>query len=106
MKIAVSSTGGSINAQVSSNFGRCPYFVIYDTDTKKYEIVSNPAVGVLGGAGPEAANLINNKGCKVILTGQVGPKAKVALEKLGIKIVTGISGMVKDAVENYLKSLE
>ncbi|MBU2472187.1 MAG: hypothetical protein KKF20_07235, partial [Bacteroidetes bacterium] len=34
MKIAVTSTGGSMDVLVSEQFGRCQYFIIYDTETK------------------------------------------------------------------------
>jgi len=104
MKIAVSSTGGSLSAQVSPNFGRCVYFVIVDSETLKFEVFSNPAEGMMGGAGPEAARQIKEKGCEVVITGQVGPNAQRALQEYGIEIVTGASGTVKEAVENYLKS--
>jgi len=103
MKIAVSSTGGSLNAQVSPNFGRCAYFVIVDSETMKFEIMQNPAEGMLGGAGPEAARQIKERGCSVVITGQVGPNAEVALKQYGIEIVRGASGTVREAVENYLK---
>jgi predicted Fe-Mo cluster-binding NifX family protein len=104
MKIAVSATGGSMSAQVSGQFGRCAYFLIVDSETMKFEPISNPAQGMMGGAGPEAARVISSKGAEVVLTGGVGPNAKSALDAAGIKIVTGYSGgmTVKEAVEKYL----
>ena len=101
MKIAVSSTGGSMSAQVSPTFGRCAYFVIVDADTMKFEVLSNPAEGMMGGAGPEAARQIQQKGCGVVLTGKVGPNAQRALEQYGIKAVSDAAGTVKEAVEKY-----
>ena len=104
MKIAVSSTGGSLSAQVSPTFGRCAYFVIVDSGTMKFEVLSNPAEGMMGGAGPEAARQIKEKGCEVVVTGQVGPNAESALKQYGIAVAGGASGTVKEAVENYLKN--
>jgi len=104
MKIAVSAAGGSLSAQLSPAFGRCAYFVIVDSETMKFEVLSNPAEGMMGGAGPEAARQIQQKGCEVVITGQVGPNAQRALEQYGIKAVTGASGTVKEAVEKYLSS--
>jgi len=106
MKIAVSATGGSMNAQVSQQFGRCQYFLIVDSETMRFEPVSNPGIGIMGGAGPEAARVIASKGAGVVLTGSVGPNAKSALDAAGIKIVTGFKSdiTVKEAVEQYIKS--
>ena len=41
MKIAVSAMGGSMDAKVSEQFGRCAYFLIVDSEDMKFEPVSN-----------------------------------------------------------------
>ena len=102
MKIAVSATGGSSNALVEPRFGRAPYYVIVDTDTMRFGVVTNPEVHRASGAGPAAAALIANSGATVLLTGGVGPNAKRALDAAGIEIIEGASGTVKDAVQVYL----
>ncbi|MBN2543692.1 NifB/NifX family molybdenum-iron cluster-binding protein [bacterium] len=104
MKIAVTSTGGSLNAQVAPNFGRCAYFIIVNSEDMKFEPISNPGTGMMGGAGPAAARLINDRDCKVLLTGSVGPNAQSALKQFDIEVVTGVSGTVKEAVDNYLET--
>ncbi len=105
VKIAVSATGGSMNAQVSEQFGRCAYLLIVDSETMRFEAVSNPGVRMIGGAGPESARAITTHGAKVVLTGKVGQNAKDALDSAGIAIVSGIPGTktVKEAVEEYLR---
>ena len=103
MKIAVTATGGSMSAQVAQNFGRCEYFIIVDSDTMKFEPVSNSATSMMGGAGPAAAKVINDKDCKILLTGAVGPNAENALKQYGIEVVQGTAGTVKEAVEKYIK---
>ena len=105
MKIAVSATGDSMNAEVSEYFGRCAYFLIVDSQTMKFEPISNAGTGMMGGAGPEAVRLISSRGAEIILTGAVGPNAKSALDAAGITIVTGSrsSMTVKEVVEKYLE---
>jgi len=104
MIIAVTSTGGSMEALVSEQFGRCQYFLIVDTDTMKFEAVSNPGEQMQSGAGPKAAEIIINKGAKVVLTGHVGDKAEEVLKRGGVNIIDGFKGTekVKDAVNNYI----
>lgn len=104
MKIAVSATGGSISAQMDERFGRCAYFVIVDSETMKFTAFANPASELSGGSGPAAVREITKQDVQVILTGSVGGNAQRALEAADIKIVTGFTGTVKEAVEKYLKS--
>ena len=103
MKIAVSSTGGSINALVEERFGRAPYYVIVDSTTMRFGLVSNPSVTSAHGAGPQTAALVHERGATVVLTGRVGPNARKALDALGITVVEGTTGTVRHAVEAYLR---
>ena len=101
MKIAVSATGPSLDAQVDPRFGRCQYFVVVNPDTMEFESVENTSAGASGGAGISAAQMISSKGVEAILTGNCGPNAYQVLSPAGIKVVTGVSGKVQDAVQNY-----
>jgi predicted Fe-Mo cluster-binding NifX family protein len=103
MKLCVSATGTDLEATVDSRFGRCQYFLFVDSETMDFESVGNPAFTAGGGAGIQAAQLVVNKGAVIVLTGNVGPNAFQALQAAGIKIVTGISGTVKEAVEKFKK---
>ena len=101
MKICVSATSGSLDAEVDSRFGRCPYFVIVDSETMKFDAVANDSSSAAHGAGIQAAQTVVNLGVKVVITGNVGPNAFNVLSATGIKIVTGASGSVREAVEKY-----
>ncbi len=104
MKIAVSSTGGSMDAMLNERFGRCEYFIIYDSETEKFDAVSNLGEQMQGGAGPKAAELIKKYDADVIITGNIGDKAETALNKANIKIAEGYSGStkVKEAIEKFI----
>lgn len=101
MKIAVSATSGNLDAQIDPRFGRCPCFVIVDSETMKFETVQNVSQSAPSGAGIQAAQIVANKGAEVVLTGNVGPNAFQALSSLGIKVVTGAFGTVREAVERF-----
>ena len=103
MKICVSAVANSLDAQLDPRFGRCPYFVIVDSESMQFEAIPNMASGATGGAGIQAAQIIANNGVKVVITGNVGPNAFQALSAAGIKIVTGVFGTVREAVEKYKK---
>ncbi len=101
MKICVTAAAGGLDAQVDPRFGRCPYFVIVDSETMKFETVANTASGAMGGAGIQAAQTVASKSVKVLITGNVGPNAFQSLSAAGIKIVTGAFGTVREVVERY-----
>jgi predicted Fe-Mo cluster-binding NifX family protein len=101
MKICVTAAADGLDDQLDPRFGRCPYFVIVDSETMKFETVANTASGAMGGAGIHAAQMVASKGVKVLITGNVGPNAFQALSAAGIKIVTGAFGTVREAVERY-----
>lgn len=101
MKICISASANSLDAPVDPRFGRCPYFVIVDSETMQFEAIPNMASGVMSGAGIQAAQTIANRDVEVLITGNVGPNAFQALSAAGIKIVTGASGTVRDVIERY-----
>jgi predicted Fe-Mo cluster-binding NifX family protein len=101
MKICVTATANSLDAQIDPRFGRCSYLVIVDSETMQFEAIPNMAAGAAGGAGIQAAQTIASKGVKLLVTGNVGPKAFQALSAAGIEIATGAFGTVREAVEKY-----
>jgi predicted Fe-Mo cluster-binding NifX family protein len=103
MKICVSATSNSLDSLVDPRFGRCPYFIIVDSETMQYEAIPNPAVYAASGAGVQAVQLIASKGVEVVITGNVGPNAFQALSAMGVKVVVGAYGTVKEVVEKYKK---
>lgn len=108
MKIAVSSTGPSLQDQLDPRFGRAAGFVIVDLETGTSQYLDNGRGQLLGhGAGIQAAETIARAGAKVLLTGQVGPKAFQALSAAGINIVQNMEGMtVGQAVAEFQKMAE
>ncbi|MGQ9748468.1 NifB/NifX family molybdenum-iron cluster-binding protein [Desulfosoma sp.] len=104
MKIAVSSTGKDLDAQVDPRFGRAASFLIVDTETLAFQVVSNSQnLQAAQGAGVQAASLIARLKPAAVLTGHCGPKAFHVLQAAGIPVYTGVSGTVKEAVARFTK---
>lgn len=101
MKIAISATAPSLDADVDPRFGRCSYFIIIDPETMGFEALENSNAMAAGGAGISTAQMIAGKGVQVVLTGNCGPKAYQTLSPAGVQVITGVVGRIKDAVEAY-----
>lgn len=101
MKIAISATGPTLDADIDPRFGRCQYFIIIDPDTMEFETMSNSGAMAGGGAGTSTAQIIAGKGVAAVLTGNCGPNAYQALAATGIKVITGTGGKVRDAIRDY-----
>ena len=87
MKIAITSEGNTLNAQIDSRFGRCSYFAIYDTETKQTEFLENPGKDASGGAGPAAVQFVAQQGAKKIIAGEFGGKTVPLFQSLNIEMI-------------------
>jgi len=101
MKIAITSNGTTLDDQVEARFGRCPYFIFVNPDTLEFESIPNPNMSLGGGAGPQSAQLMAEKGVTVVLTGNCGPNAFQTFGAAGIQVITGVGGRVREAVEKF-----
>jgi predicted Fe-Mo cluster-binding NifX family protein len=101
MKIAVAATGPSMGDQVESRFGRTPYYLFVDPDTMEYEAVQNPNVTAGGGVGIQSAQLMSDRGVQYVLTGNCGPNAFQVFRAAGIQVIVGVTGAVRQAVEQF-----
>jgi predicted Fe-Mo cluster-binding NifX family protein len=101
MKIVVTAEGNDLGASTSRRFGRCPTYIIVETDTMACGLVPNPAVSSSGGAGIQAAQFLVEKGAKAVLTGKLGPNAADVLQAAGIRVYLNDQATVQAAVVAY-----
>ena len=101
MKVAVTSTGPTLDDSVEARFGRCPYFLIVDTDSLQFEAVENPNLALGGGAGIQSAQMMAERGVSRVLTGNCGPNAFRVFGQAGVEVIVGITGSVREAVERF-----
>ncbi|MBW1859685.1 MAG: NifB/NifX family molybdenum-iron cluster-binding protein [Deltaproteobacteria bacterium] len=101
MRIAISSTGPSLDSAVDPRFGRCQFFVIVNLDNMDFEAVPNASNTLEGGAGIQAAKVMVDRGAEIILTGYIGPNAEQVLSTAGLNAITGVSGTVREVAQRY-----
>ena len=101
MKVAVTSVGKDMDSQVDPRFGRAAYFALVDTETMAFETIENDNVSAGGGAGINSAKNVIDAGAAAVLTGNCGPNAERTLRAGNVKLYTGVSGTVAEAVEQF-----
>ncbi len=87
MRVAITSTNNNVEAKIDPRFGRCSYFVIYDSDLDSIEYIPNPNKEVSEGAGPASVELIASKKVDKVVSGGFGNKIKPLLESLKIQMI-------------------
>ena len=75
MKISIPVDEKSLESNVCVSFGRAPYFLIYDTETKESIFLNNGAAASTGGAGIKAAQTIVDNKVNTLLTPRCGENA-------------------------------
>ena len=93
MKVAITSSGNTVEAQLDQRFGRCAFFAILDTESKQVEFVENAGKSAEEGAGPAAVATVAKYGVEKIVSGEFGFKIKSMLNDLKIQMV-----MLKESV--------
>ncbi|NLI12754.1 hypothetical protein Pmgp_01039 [Pelotomaculum propionicicum] len=102
MKVAVTSMGQNMESKVDPRFGRANWFILFNTETAEYEVVSNEQNLNAGqGAGIQSAEIISRNGVEALITGNCGPKAFKALGAAGIQVYCGAEGTVAEALESF-----
>ena len=102
MKVAVTAQTNELCARVDPRFGRAPWFVIIDTETRETELCDNrEGVAAVDGAGIRAVQSIADHGVNAVATGNVGPNAFRALQAAHIDVYLVYVGTVEQIVERF-----
>lgn len=101
MKIVATATGSTLDHEIDPRFGRCEQFLLVDTDEMQATPLANAGASAGGGAGIQAAQLVADQGAAAVLTGNCGPNAHRTLTAAGIQVISGCSGTVREAVEQF-----
>jgi predicted Fe-Mo cluster-binding NifX family protein len=101
MKVAVSSNGENLDAQLDPRFGRCQFYLVVNPDDMSFEALNNESAAQGGGAGIQAAQFLASQGVAAVITGNCGPNAVQTLSAAGIELFGGQAGTVREVIERF-----
>ncbi|MDO0823455.1 NifB/NifX family molybdenum-iron cluster-binding protein [Desulfosporosinus nitroreducens] len=99
MKIAIPVDDKSTETSVSQSFGRTPYYLIYDTESKESVFLDNSAAASQGGAGIKAAQTIVDSKVSALLTPRCGENAADVLKAANIKLYKTVNASIQDNID-------
>ncbi len=101
MKIIIPVESKTSDTPVCPSFGRTPFFMLFDTETQKYDFIDNAAANSQGGAGIKAAQTLVDSGAKVLITYRCGQNAADVLKAGGIQIYKAEPCSANDNIQKY-----
>ena len=102
MKIAISSTGKDPESEVDPRFGRAAYLLVFDTESSAWNAVDNSEAQALAhAAGIRAAETVCRAGARIVISGDVGPKALAVLVAGDVHVYRCGATTARGAVEAF-----
>jgi len=100
MKILLATESNSLESKIAKRFGEAPYYLIYDSETKKTETRINP------GHDDHHSALIDlvKEGILYYIIGNIGPNAYDVLNNLGAKLYLARGFSAGEALHSFLNN--
>lgn len=102
MRIVMPVDENNMQAKVSSSFGRAPFFLVYDIETKESIFVDNKAARSPGGAGVIAAQTVVDNKADALLVPRCGQNAADVLQAGKVKIYKSLEGTAEENIEAFI----
>lgn len=87
MKIAIPVDENTGTTAVCPSFGRAPYFMIYNSETKEQSYIENRGAQSQGGAGIKAAQHLVDEKVDIVLTPRCGENSVEVLRDAHIELL-------------------
>jgi predicted Fe-Mo cluster-binding NifX family protein len=100
MKIALATDGKNLEAEVVRHFGWGKNYLIYNTETKEFQIHPNPEASGKKEFPPE---FLNRLGVNVVIVFSLGPKAFDKFKRFGIKLYEAIDKNIAENIKEFQK---
>lgn len=99
MKVAIPVIDKSMQSKMCPNFGRTPYFLIYDTESQEGTFLDNSAVASQGGSGIKAAQTIVDQKVDALITPRLGENAAEVMQMAKIAIYQAKTDHLQDSID-------
>jgi predicted Fe-Mo cluster-binding NifX family protein len=88
-----------MESALDPRFGRADFFLVFDDETREFDVIENSARLESGGAGIAAAQLLLARRVEAVITGQIGPNALEVLASVNIGLFQGLTESVRTNLE-------
>ena len=103
MRIAIPTQGtAGLDDQVEEHFGRAQHYTLIDIENGEITDVQVLDVPYAEHSPGDLPRWLHSQGVDVVLAWGMGPRAVDFFEQLGIEVITGATGRVRDIVEGYI----
>ena len=99
MKITVPMNEQNMGTGLCPSFGRAPFFLFYDTETKEAKWIKNSAAESAGGAGIAAAQILADSGVEALITPRCGENAQKVLSGAHIEVYRSTDGTARQNID-------
>jgi predicted Fe-Mo cluster-binding NifX family protein len=87
MIIAIAANENHLKAMVDPHFGRCDWYCLFDTETRKCTFIENPARHHQEKAGCDAAELLIGNNTQMAIAGRFGTRVVDVFRKNNVQMV-------------------
>ena len=105
MKLFLTAAGKSMGDIIDPSFGRCNYFLIYETEDDSHEYIENPFQDAQANVSTMVAQAAIDYGCSVAIAVNPGPRAFQLFKEQGIEIYKADEGVkLRELVSKFSKN--
>jgi predicted Fe-Mo cluster-binding NifX family protein len=103
MIIAIAANENHLKAIVDPHFGRCDWYCLHDTETRKSTFIENPVRHNQEKAGCDAADLLVSKNINIAVAGRFGSKVLDVFRKNNVQMVIPETQKTLTEIINQIK---
>ncbi|MFH1049670.1 MAG: NifB/NifX family molybdenum-iron cluster-binding protein [bacterium] len=111
MRLFISADSDDMSGKIDSSFGRCSFFLLYETEDDSFEFVRNPHQDSQTSVGSSVAQSAIEYKVKAVIAVNPGPRAFKLLQNTNIQIYhvpenTSLKAVISSFEKNELLPLE